>query len=100
MNTSVWEVNETALRVWAPTNRKEHKVHKLISTAASALEPNGHFVITFRDYSSALAAQERFIPVRSDESRILTCFLEYADSHLTVHDLLHELTCPPLPVQS
>jgi hypothetical protein len=32
----------------------------------------------------------RFILVRSDAHRILTCFLEYADSTVTVHDLLHQ----------
>jgi SAM-dependent methyltransferase len=67
-------------------------IHNLISAAASALRPNGHLVITFRDYSSALAAEQRFISVHSDESRILTCFLDYSDSHVTVYDLLHERT--------
>jgi hypothetical protein len=57
---------------------------------ASALQANGHFIVTFRDYSTALTAGQRFIPVRSDENRILTCFLEYSDTHVTVHDVLHE----------
>lgn len=65
-------------------------VLQLISEVASALRTNGYFVVTFRDYSTALTAEQRFIPVRSDESRILTCFLEYADTHVTVHDLLHD----------
>lgn len=65
-------------------------VLSLISEVASALRTNGYFVVTFRDYSTALTADQRFIPVRSDENRILTCFLEYADTHVTVHDLLHE----------
>jgi SAM-dependent methyltransferase len=67
-------------------------IHKLICAAATTLSPNAHFVITFRDYSSALVAEQRFISVRGDESRILTCFLDYADSHVTVYDLLHERT--------
>lgn len=65
-------------------------VLQLISEVASALHTNGYFVVSFRDYSTALTAEQRFIPVRSDENRILTCFLEYADTHVTVHDLLHE----------
>lgn len=28
--------------------------------------------------------------VRSDQERILTCFLEYADTTVTVHDQLHQ----------
>jgi len=28
--------------------------------------------------------------VRADADRIMTCFLEYGDHHVTVHDLLHE----------
>ncbi len=65
-------------------------VLQLISEVASALHTNGHFVATFRDYSIALTGEQRFIPVRSDENRILTCFLEYADTYVTVHDVLHE----------
>jgi hypothetical protein len=34
--------------------------------------------------------QKRFIPVRSDPNRILTCFLEYEDDAVTVCDILHE----------
>ncbi|MCE9580870.1 MAG: hypothetical protein K8W52_47590 [Deltaproteobacteria bacterium] len=32
----------------------------------------------------------RFIPVRSDADRILTCCLDYADDHVRVTDLVHE----------
>jgi hypothetical protein len=37
-----------------------------------------------------LQGDARFILVRADEQRILTCFLEYADTAVTVHDVLHE----------
>ena len=37
-----------------------------------------------------LTGTARFLPVRADDQRILTCFLEYGPSHVTVHDLLHE----------
>ena len=66
------------------------QVESLFGEAATALDGNGIFVLTFRDYTPALLAERRFIPVRSDADRILTCFLEYDDSHVTVHDLLHE----------
>ena len=65
-------------------------VESLIGEAAAALDEGGVFVVTFRDYTTALLAERRFIPVRSDADRILTCFLEYDDNHVTVHDLLHE----------
>jgi hypothetical protein len=52
---------------------------------------DGLFIATFRDYVSApLQADQRFILVRGDEQRLLTCFLEYAAQHVTVHDLLYE----------
>lgn len=65
-------------------------VESLIEQAARALRPGGMFVVTFRDYTVPLVAEQRFIPVRSDESRILTCFLEYEAKTVRVHDVLHE----------
>jgi hypothetical protein len=50
----------------------------------------GAFIVTFRDYSLALIGEKRFIPVRSDADRMLTCFLEYDDDAVTVHDIPHE----------
>jgi 2-polyprenyl-3-methyl-5-hydroxy-6-metoxy-1,4-benzoquinol methylase len=65
-------------------------VASLLEDAASSLNPGGVFVTTFRDYvSTPLQGDARFIPVRGDEERILTCFLEYAETTVTVHDLLH-----------
>jgi hypothetical protein len=57
---------------------------------AARLSPRGRFVATFRDYSRLPSGESRFIPVRADEHRILTCFLEEFDSYVQVHDLLHE----------
>lgn len=66
-------------------------VRTLLGEVAAALVPSGVFVATFRDYAStALEGVRRFIPVRSDEERSLTCFLEYSEDTVTVHDLLHE----------
>jgi SAM-dependent methyltransferase len=66
-------------------------VDALLVAVAAALAQGGVFAATFRDYVSApLAAERRFIAVRSDERRILTCFLEYAKDHVTVYDLLLE----------
>jgi hypothetical protein len=68
----------------------EQAVVDLVENVSAMLVPGGCFVMTLRDYSSALTAERRFIPVRSDDRRILTCFLEYTESRVKVHDLLHE----------
>lgn len=57
---------------------------------AAALKPGGKCVFSFRDMSQAPAGPARFIPVRSDNNRIFTCFIEAFEDHLMVHDLLHE----------
>jgi SAM-dependent methyltransferase len=67
-------------------------VESLIERAALALLPDGVFVVSFRDYSVPLLGDQRFIPVRSDDDRILTCFLEYQREVVVVHDILHERT--------
>jgi SAM-dependent methyltransferase len=66
-------------------------VESLLAGACAALRPGGIFTATFRDYASkALQHGDRFIPVRGDDDRILTCFLEYGDDRVTVYDLLNE----------
>jgi 2-polyprenyl-3-methyl-5-hydroxy-6-metoxy-1,4-benzoquinol methylase len=66
-------------------------VESLLASVARSLAPGGVFATTFRDYATAtLQGDSRFILVRADAARILTCFLEYGDRQVTVHDLLHE----------
>lgn len=66
-------------------------VESLFADVAASLGRGGLFAATFRDYASApLQGDARFILVRSDQERILTCFLEYADRTVTVHDILHQ----------
>jgi SAM-dependent methyltransferase len=65
-------------------------VETLFSEVADSLIDGGRFIATFRDYSVALEGVKRFIPVRSDAGRILTCFLDYQDETVTVYDILHE----------
>lgn len=67
-----------------------HAVESLFADAAAAIAPGGMFVLTFRDYTVPLERERRFIPVKSDVDRILTCFLEYQDGYVNVHDLVHE----------
>jgi hypothetical protein len=67
-------------------------VEKLFTLAAESVHDGGLFIATFRDYTTPLVGQGRFIPVKSDSDRILTCFLEYAPDYVEVHDVLHERT--------
>jgi SAM-dependent methyltransferase len=65
-------------------------LESLFSRVAAALSPAGLFILTFRDYTTPLAGERRFIPVRSDADRIFTCFLDYGSNHVDVYDLVHE----------
>jgi len=67
------------------------QVKVLFESVAESLSENGRFVATFRDYSTAAVGESRFIPVRSDPNRIMTCFLEEEPRHINVHDIVHEL---------
>lgn len=71
-------------------NRDE--VAMLLNRCFTVLQPGGKLVVSFRDYSVPLMGTERFIPVKSDENRILTCVLDYEDEYVTVTDLLHSHT--------
>lgn len=53
------------------------------------LVKGGRFVLGFRDLSDELYGLDRFIPVRSDEERVMTCFLEYEPNTVIVHDLIY-----------
>lgn len=67
-------------------------VESLIEKVSVELAPGRVFVVSFRDYSVPLREDQRFIPVRSDDNRILTCFLEYEPEIVVVHDIIHERT--------
>ena len=66
------------------------KVSSLIAKVFTALEEGGKFMITFRDLSTELLELQRFIPVKSDDSTIFTCFLEYEPQTVKVHDLVYK----------
>jgi SAM-dependent methyltransferase len=69
------------------------EVDRLLTDACAGLRPGGSFIVTFRDLTTELTGLDRFIPVRADDDRILTCFLESdrarADT-VVVHDLLYQ----------
>lgn len=66
-------------------------VEELVVKISDRLVPGGKLVLSFRELITELKGHERFIPLRSDETRILTCFLEYFPNHVVVHDILQEL---------
>lgn len=65
-------------------------VQALFHGVFDALHGGGMFVITYRDLTKELHGTDRFIPVRSDDDAIMTCFLEFENAEtVIVHDLLH-----------
>ena len=65
-------------------------VEKLFADVRATLEPGGRLIMTFRDLTRELTELDRFIPVRSDENAILTCFLEYEPDTVKMHDLVYQ----------
>jgi SAM-dependent methyltransferase len=73
------------------THLADHaEVEALLREVAVSLAPGGRFFVSFRDYSHPPEGTARFISVRADTDRVLTCFLEAAGDRVIVHDLLHE----------
>lgn len=68
------------------------EVEKFLKDCCEILPAGGKLLLSFRDYAQKVNGDERFIPVKSDENRILTCFLEYLPTQVRVTDLLHERT--------
>lgn len=66
------------------------EIGKLILDMAATLVPGGKILLSFRDYSVELTGDSRFIPVKSDDTRILTCVLDYEVDRVRVTDLLQE----------
>ncbi len=65
-------------------------VESLLKSIYSALQKSGKVILTFRDMTFRLEDTDRFIPVRSDENIIFTCFLEYEETHVQVNDIIYE----------
>lgn len=65
------------------------EVSALFASAYIALAPGGIFVLSFRDLSVELSGLDRFLLVRADADRIMTCVLEYEPHSVVVTDLIH-----------
>jgi SAM-dependent methyltransferase len=76
------------------------EIKDLFTRVYHQLNDNGGiFIVQYRDLSKPLVDSDRFIPVRSDERTVFTCFLEWEDGgkveedgsgcKIKVHDLVH-----------
>lgn len=68
------------------------EIEKLIADCARILTGGGKLLLSFRDYSAALEGDARFIPVKADETRILTCCLDFESERVRVTDIFHYKT--------
>jgi SAM-dependent methyltransferase len=65
-------------------------VDHLFVNAYNALNSDGELVLTFRDLTTDLHGLDRFLPIRSEADKIMTCFLEFeGPDTVRVHDLIH-----------
>lgn len=65
-------------------------VDHVLKDVCSELAVGGTFIYAIRDYvASGPVGNDRFIPVRADDEQIFTCFLDYKQDVVHVHDILH-----------
>jgi SAM-dependent methyltransferase len=67
------------------------EVCDLFVSVARVLKPQGLFILSYRDLAQdELLGLDRFIPIRGDDERVMTCFLEYSNPDtVVVNDLVH-----------
>jgi SAM-dependent methyltransferase len=74
------------------------EVKILLAHVFESLYEGGLFLVQFRDLTHPLQDTDRFIPVKSDERTVFTCFLEWVGAPteedgsgciIKVHDLVH-----------
>lgn len=62
---------------------------QLVRNAAGFVAKGGSVIFSIRDYDQdGPTGGDRFIPIRSDDDQIFTCFLDYGEDVVQVHDLL------------
>ena len=73
--------------------RSEEEVRTVLAAAAAHLAPGGLLLLTFRDHTGPeRRSTDRFLLVRGDAERILTCCLDYRADRVLVTDVVHELS--------
>ncbi len=65
-------------------------IRLLLDRSFRCLVKNGKLILSYCDYGTELVDINRFIPVKADDNKILTCFLEYFIYKVKVTDLLYE----------
>ena len=70
----------------------KNEIEKLISDIGASLVRGGTILLSFRDYTTELTGDDRFILVENDAAKILTCILDYDKETVRVTDLLYEKT--------
>lgn len=65
------------------------EVVELVKGIHASLADDAVAIIAFRSLMAELEGVDRIIPVRSDESRVMTTFLEFDTDHVNVHDMIH-----------
>ena len=63
-------------------------VEQLLGSIAANLNHQGHFFLTYRDLSFELDGVDRIIPLKTDDSRLMSTFLEYEDATVVVNDMI------------
>ena len=71
-------------------------VSALFGGVFDRLRPGGKFVITCHDLTTELYGTNRFIPIRSDDNNIMTCFLEFENADSVVGNLCRSEVLQPL----
>lgn len=72
-----------------PHLETEEQVKQLFFDAYEVTVPAGHIVLSFRELANDPLHYPQFIPVRSDNERILTCILDFLPDRIKVTDLLY-----------
>jgi SAM-dependent methyltransferase len=67
---------------------REEDLGVVFEGAAARLAVGGRLVLTFRDLSGELHELDRFLPLYAADDLIMTCFLEYEEATVKVHDLV------------
>lgn len=68
---------------------KREDAKQLLLDAARSVSTGGSVIVSIRDYDRpGPTGADRFIPIRSSDDRIFTCFLEYDEDVVHVHDIL------------
>lgn len=69
----------------------QEEVARALAAASRLLAEGGRLVLTFRDYvSRERHGADRFLLVRSDDARVMTCCLDFEPAHVAVTDIVHE----------